>query len=135
IGEQAGERARSDLPGHYDSYLNAWIRSLKAWRRGDDLGGRLHAADSALWLVKTLFALEARWPPYLDRLEPELPGLEQAQGWPAGYLGRVLRELLQTGDPRLQQEIEARVEELMRSRGIEHGWGDDLEPWKAYAWP
>lgn len=130
IVRKAGERARAELPEHYDSYLNSWLRSLKAWRRGDDLGGRLHAADSALRLVKALFALEGRWPPYLDRLEPELPGLERAQGWPEGYLGRVLRELLQTGDPRLQQEVEARVEELMRSRGIEHQWGDDLESWK-----
>jgi hypothetical protein len=76
-----GQQAFTAVPESYDSYLNSFVRSLKAWRRGDDLGGRLHAAESALYLVKTLFGLEHRWPPYHDVLFAELTALEGAQGW------------------------------------------------------
>ena len=48
------ERAHAAVAMEYDSYLNSYVRSLKSWLRGDELGGRLHAAESALHLVRTL---------------------------------------------------------------------------------
>lgn len=114
----------------YDGYLNSFVRSIKSARRGDELGQRLHAADSALALIRTLFGLESRWPPYHDDLAEALPAIEQAQGWPAGYLSMALSRLAGDGDPSFQQLLEERVERLMRSRGVEHEWGDDLEPLK-----
>ena len=115
----------------YDGYLNSFVRSIKSARRGDELGQRLHAADSALALIRTLFGLESRWPPYHDDLAEALPAIEQAQGWPAGDLSMALSRLAGDGDPSFQQQLEDRVERLMTSRGIEHEWGDDLEPLKA----
>lgn len=130
IAEAATARAWADLPEAYDDYLNCFVRSVRAWRRGDTLGGRLHAAQSALVLVRVLFGAERRWPPFLDGLEPELPALEAAQGWPEGYLRPALLTLLHAGDVETQIELEDRIEALLRSRGVEHEWGDELEQLK-----
>jgi hypothetical protein len=124
--------ARERLPREYDGYLNSFVRSLKARRRGDTFGARLHAAESALYLIRALYALESRWPPYHDELSRELPELEAAQGWEQGYLRDALSTLVRSGDATLQQRLETRVEELMSSRGVAHEWGDDLEPLKRY---
>jgi len=131
---RAGERARERLDEHYDAYLNCFVRSLKAWRRGDELGGRMQAAESALYLVRLLFALESRWHPYYDQLAAPLTELEPLQGWSAGELSNVLLRLVRDADPADQQELELRVESLLESRGIEHQWGpeDDLQPLKEY---
>ena len=119
----------------YDDYLNCFVRSLKAARKGDHLGKRLHAAHSALSLLPTLFGLERRWAPYLDGVERELPALEAAQGWPEGYLRRTLLALLERGDVALQVELEERVETLLAARGIAHEWGDELERLRREARP
>lgn len=129
---EASRVARENVPTAYDGYLNSFVRSMKSERRGDDLGRRLHAAESALALIRTLFGLESTWPPYHDELAQALPAIEQAQGWPAGYLSMALSRLTADADPSFQQQLENRVERLLRSRGIEHEWGDDLEPLKAH---
>lgn len=103
IVDRAGEIAYERVPQEYDAYLNYWVRSLKAWRKGDELGGRLHAAASTLPLVNLLFGLERRWPPYLDRLESRLSALEAAQGWEPGELRAALLGLLDDGGPARQR--------------------------------
>ena len=130
----AGARARADLEELYDDYLNTFVRSIKAWRRGDELGGRMQAAHSCLCLVRLLFAAEGRLAPYHDQLRTPLLELERAQGWEEGYLAGALIRVLATGDPSLQQELELRVEALFDSRGIAHRWGpeDDLLPAKEH---
>ena len=128
---EASRSARESTATAYDAYLNSFVRSMKSARRGDDLGRRLHAAESALALVRTLFGLESTWPPYHDALAAALPSIERAQGWPAGYLSMALSRLVGDADPLFQQELEDRVEHLMSSRGVAHEWGDDLEPLKA----
>jgi predicted nucleotidyltransferase len=130
----AGKRALENLDELYDDYLNTFVRSLKAWRRGDELGGRLQAAHSCLCLVRLLFAAEQRLPPYHDQLQAALGELERAQGWEEGFLSDALIRMVATGDPTLQQALELRVEELMDSRGIAHQWGpeDGLEPVKEH---
>lgn len=55
--------------GALDSYLNSTYRSVKTWRRGDELGGRLHAGVALTALLDGLFRLAGRWTPYWDRLE------------------------------------------------------------------
>ncbi|MGH2584584.1 MAG: hypothetical protein ACRDJE_06690 [Dehalococcoidia bacterium] len=40
IATMPEEKARADAAGWFDAYLNAFYRSLKAWSRGDELGGR-----------------------------------------------------------------------------------------------
>ena len=92
---------------------------------------RERTAESAQALIRTLFGLESTWPPYHDDLAAALPAIEEAQGWPTGYLPMALTRLMGDGDPSFQQELEDRVERLLRSRSIEHEWGNDLEPLKA----
>ncbi len=128
--DSAGRRAYAGVPEAYDGYLNSFVRSVKALRRGDLLGARLHAADSALTLVRLLWGLERRWPPYHDGLDALLPELEAAQGWQPGSLRRALLELLTTADLGAQQRLEAEVERLLDARGFAHEWGRDLEPLK-----
>lgn len=131
---RAGEHAHASLDEHYDAYLNCFVRSLKAWRRGDELGGRMQAAESALHLVRMLFALERRWHPYHDQLAGPLRELELTQGWGEGELVDGLLRVVHDADPTFQQELELRVEALMESRGIAHQWGpdDDLAPVKEH---
>jgi hypothetical protein len=137
IVAKAGERAWGDLDDLYDGYLNCFFRSLKAWRRGDELGGRMQAAHSCLVVVRLLFAAERRLAPYHDQLREPLMVLEQEQGWDVGYLSEMLTRLLATGDPTLQQELERRVEALFDGRGIAHQWGpqDGLDEVKEHRFP
>jgi predicted nucleotidyltransferase len=134
INEEGGRLNHDNLAELYDGYLNCFVRSLKAWRRGDELGGRMQAAESCLYLVRVLFALEERWPPYHDQLHGPLLELERTQSWSDGFLEKSLVRVLATGDPSFQQELELQIEALMDSRGIAHEWGpeDDLEPLKAH---
>jgi predicted nucleotidyltransferase len=134
IVANAGKRAFEELDELYDDYLNTFVRSLKAWRRGDELGGRMQAAHSCLSLVRLLFAAEQRLPPYHDQLRAGLEELERVQGWGEGFLAEALVRMLATGDPTFQQQLELRVEALLESRGIAHQWGpeDDLAPVKAH---
>jgi len=130
----AGARARENLEELYDDYLNTFVRSIKAWRRGDELGGRMQAAHSCLCLVRLLFAAEGRLAPYHDQLRGSLQELERVQGWEDGFLADALIRVLDTGDPAFQQALEIRVEALFDSRGIAHQWGpeDDLLPAKEH---
>ena len=128
----ASGAAAAQVSDEYDAYLNSWVRSIKAWRRGDELGGRLHAAASVYPLLRALFGLERQWPPYHDQLETRLSELERLQGWGAGELRTQIVALLDRGSPDVQQRLQAAVESLFRSRGIEHDWGNDLEQLKEF---
>jgi hypothetical protein len=130
ITDAASGAAAARVSDEYDGYLNFWVRSIKAWRRGDELGGRLNAAASVYPLLRTLFGLERQWPPYHDQLETRLPELERLQGWSPGELRAQVVALLDSGSPDVQQRLQAQVETLLRSRGIEHEWGDELEEFK-----
>jgi hypothetical protein len=117
------ERARQQVKAHYDSYLNALMRSCKAWKRGNDLGARIMAAESALALLHVLFALERRWRPWNDRLWVKLHHLD-GQGWQPGELRTILLDLVSHGDPYRQQAIARRVVALLRERGFGHVYND-----------
>ena len=129
IRAAAEARARGRVAEDYDAYLNSFVRSLKAWRRGDELGGRLHASESMTALVRTLCGVLGRWPPYHDDLGRVVVELER-------YLTLVfadeLRRVVASGDPSSQQRLEAGVEAFMSSRGFPHQWADELEPLKTW---
>ena len=134
LASMTEERARGQAAECFDAYLNSFYRSMKAWRRGDELAGRIEAAESVMHLVRTLFSLERRWAPYPNRLRAELPRLD-VQGWPAGYLERVLLAVVSTGDPQLQQELEERAEAALRERGFGHvveSWDGEIERVKSF---
>jgi len=118
----------------YDTYLNALFRSLKSWRRGNSLGGRLEAVESIDALLRTLYALERRWRPYSSRLSAHLQELA-GQGWDADELRSLLLSLAATADPGLQQQVARRVVALLRDRGFDHvvrEWHGQIE--QALAW-
>lgn len=99
--------AADEVEGPYDAYLNAFVRGKAAARRGDELGARLHAADSVRWLVLALAALDGRRPPFHDRLTGTLGDWEPK-------LLAILR------DPGVDAQLAlfADVRSLMESRGI-----------------
>ncbi len=68
--------APDDATLAYDAYLNAYVRGKAALARGDELGGRLHAADSVRELARALFALAGKRPPFHDRLAGTLDDWE-----------------------------------------------------------
>lgn len=107
----------------YDAYLNGLYRSLKAWRRGNELGARLEAAQTADYLITLLFALEGRWRPYSSRLGFHLDKLA-IQGWQPAELQHSLLDLITTGDPGRQQALARRVTALLRERSFGHVYDD-----------
>ncbi len=123
------ERAQADVAWTFDGYLNGFYRSMKAIRRGNELGGRLQSAESLIYLVRALFALERRRPPFHDRLVTALDTLA-SQGWRQGELRDLMLAIMRTGDARLQVQLEDRVEVLMRDRGygaVIDAWDGEIE--------
>jgi hypothetical protein len=123
------DRAPAEAAFAFDGYLNGFYRSMKAAKRGNELGARLQAAESLTYLVRTLFALESRRAPFHDRLTRALDTLVD-QGWARGELHERFLEILRTSSPEAQVSLEDRVETLMRDRG--HGevidsWGGEIE--------
>ena len=98
--------AAEDVERPYDGYLNAFVRGKAAARRGDELGARLHVADSIRYLVEALAALDGKRPRFHDRL--------------AGTLGEWeprLLELLREPTVDRQLALFAAVRDHMESRG------------------
>jgi hypothetical protein len=95
-----------DVERPYDAYLNAFVRGKAALRRGDELGARLHAADSIRYLVEALAALDGKRPPFHDRLTATLGE------WESRFV-----ELLREPTVDRQLALFAAVREHMESRG------------------
>jgi hypothetical protein len=128
------EQAREAVAAGFDGYLNGFYRSLKAWRRDNEVGARLEAAESMMFLIRTLFSLAGRWPPYHDRLIGQLHHLE-GQGWTAETLQQSILTILATADPTAQQQLEAKVEALLREHGfgrVVDGWEEDIPEVKSW---
>ncbi|MCB0060787.1 MAG: hypothetical protein KDE19_01685 [Caldilineaceae bacterium] len=116
-------RSKSAVADFYDDYLNGFFRSLKCWRQGNTLGGRLEAAQSTDSLLNMLFALEQRWRPYSSRLIFHLHHLAR-QGWQPGELDAILLDLISTGNPTRQQALMRRIAALLAERGFAHVYDD-----------
>lgn len=112
-------RAREKAGDSYGACLDSMFRSLKCWRRGDELRARISAAQRVDALPDTLFALERRWRPFASRVYIHLEKLS-GQGWHEGELRSSLLALLTTADPRQQQAFAPRVIEVMTERGYGH---------------
>jgi predicted nucleotidyltransferase len=119
VVEAAGRVTREEVGERYDDYLNEFYRSLKAWRRGNELAARVEGVQSVEPLVQFLYGLEGRRAPF-------------SNAW-AGSLGELeplILEVARTADPRLQQELQARVAEVADAHGYTHvreAWEGDIE--------
>ena len=103
--------SRDETAELYDGYLNDLYRSLKAWRRGNELAARIEAGRSLRFLGELLFALEGSRGPY-------------PKDWPGGLgeLEPLMLEVARTADPSLQQDLARRVRE--RARDYEDVYAD-----------
>jgi predicted nucleotidyltransferase len=127
-------QAEKEIAEAYDGYLNGMYRSLKCWRRGDALGGRLEAAETAPALVQVLFALERRWKPFSSRLRHHLHELD-GQGWQPGEVETILLDLCTSGEPERQQQVARRVVGMLAERGFQHiyhSWNGKID--QALGW-
>jgi hypothetical protein len=123
------DRAGRAAAASYDAYLNGYYRSVKAHRRGDELGARLQAAESVAYIVKTLFALRGRLAPHHDRLLRQLPLVDDLAR-PPGTLAPRLLEILSTADPSFQHALERDVADLLRAHGhgpVRDAWGGEID--------
>ena len=127
------EQAREAAAAAYEAYLNDMYRSLKCWRRGDELGARLAAAQCVNTLLDTLFALERLWRPFASRLHLHLDTL-QGQGWEHGELRSRLLDLMSSAEPGRQQETARRVVALLAERGFGHVYDAWDKPSIALTW-
>jgi hypothetical protein len=119
LRQMPADQAKAAIEYGYDAYLNGLYRSLKAWRWGNELGGRMEAAQTADYLLHVLFALERQWRPYSSRLIFHLDKLER-QGWRSDELSAILLDLISTGNPGRQQDVARRVAALLKERGYGH---------------
>jgi hypothetical protein len=130
--QQAGER----LMDYYDTYCVMFIRSLKAWRRGDVLAARMDSAESAAYLIRTLYAAQSRWTPYHDHVSALLPELDAALapelGWPPGGLAGAYTALVLDPRPAASQDLQRRVDALLANRGHRYEYAD--EPARVQEW-
>lgn len=117
--EAAGRLTRDELAELYDNYLNDVYRSLKAWRRGRELGARILSGRSLWWLGDLLLGLEGRRAPYTEYWAGRL-----------GELEPLIVEVARTADPRKQQELQAAVEQIATAHGLRHvydAWNGDID--------
>lgn len=117
--EAARHLTREELAELYDSYLNDFYRSLKAWRRGRELGARILSGRSLWWLGDLLMGLEGTRAPYTEYWAGRL-----------GELEPLIVEVARTADPRKQQELQAAVEQIATGHGLRHvydGWDGDID--------
>jgi len=117
--DAAGQLTREELAELYDNYLNDFYRSLKAWRRGRELGARILSGRSLWWLGDLLMALEGTRAPYTEYWGGRL-----------GELEPLIVEVARTADPRKQQELQAAVEQIATAHGFRHvydGWDGDID--------
>ena len=131
------DQAQAAVTNWYGTYLNGMFRSLKSWRWGNELGGRMEAAQTADYLLNALFALERQWRPYSSRLIFHLDKLEP-QGWQSGELRTILLDLISAGDPNRQQILGRRVTALLRERGfgyMEDEWNGRIEQALSWVFP
>jgi Domain of unknown function (DUF4037) len=137
LSQMPADRAQTAATNWYGTYLNGMFRSLKCWRWGNELGGRMEAAQTADYLLHLLFALERQWRPYSSRLIFHLDQLAP-QGWQSGELRAILLDLVSTGDPSRQQVVGRRVTALLRGRGfghIEDEWAGRIAQALAWVFP
>jgi len=130
FGNLSPERACSEAAAAYDGYLNDFIRSIKAARKGDRLGAHLKASASLQQLLRTLFAVNGYLAPYADRLHRHWCRLKKIP-YPPEELARRIERILQTGDVREQIQLETQMEAFMYAEGFPHEWEDKLEQEKA----
>ena len=103
----------------YDGYLNDFYRSMKAWRRGNELAGRIECGRSLRFLGELVFALDGVRAPYPKEWQGRLGDLEP-----------LILEVARTGAPQLQQELCARVREQAADLGYSHvydAWMGDID--------
>ena len=103
----------------YDGYLNDFYRSMKAWRTGNELAGRIECGRSLRLVGELLFALEGVRAPYPKEWQGKLGDLEP-----------LILEVARTGSPQLQQELCVHVRELAAQRGyspVYEAWTGDID--------
>ena len=134
LGRMPADQVQETVAKWYGTYLNGVYRSLKAWHRGLELGGRMEAAETANYLLHLFFALDGRWRPYSSRLTFHLDELEP-QGWQSGELQEILLDLISTGNPKRQQALARRVIALLRERGYDQFYDEWVEKFdQALSW-
>ena len=117
--DAAGRVTREQIAELYDSYLKDFYRSLKAWRRGSELGARIMCGRSLWWLGDFLIALEGRRAPYAEYWGGRL-----------GELEPLILEVARTADPQNQQELQAAVEQIATAHGFRDvyaAWDGDID--------
>jgi predicted nucleotidyltransferase len=126
-GSLPREAARSIAAEALDAYINEFYRSVKNFRDGNALAGRLDAAESVPYFLATLFALHERVRPFNKYLRWELeqhplPG----DVFSAERLLPLLDAVL-AGDLAAERRLFREVERLARDRGH----GDVVDRWDA----
>jgi predicted nucleotidyltransferase len=117
--EAAKHLTRKELAELYDNYLNDVYRSLKAWRRGRELGARILAGRSLWWLGDFLMGLEGTRAPYTEYWGGRL-----------GELEPLIVEVARTAAPGKQQELQAAVEQIATAHGfrdVYDAWNGDID--------
>jgi hypothetical protein len=116
--------SREEAAELYDGYLNDLYRSLKAWRRGQELAARVECGRSLRYVGELLFALDGRRAPY-----------PKEWGGRLGELEPLVLEVARTAEPAAQQRLCRAIVELAAARGyadVYDAWDGDIDRVLAY---
>jgi hypothetical protein len=120
-----------------DAYINYLYRSLKCIRDGDIEAARLEAAFSIPGFLNVIFAIhEGRLRPYYKYLKWELNTFPLTK-FPMDpkVIICMLMKILDSADPKTQQDLLKITEEVLRKEGFGHvfeSWGDDFNWMKKF---
>jgi hypothetical protein len=112
-----------------DAYINSVYRSAKCFKKGNQLGARLEAAEGTTHFLTVIFAWEGRHRPFYGYLERELAAypLRDFPLSPEDLLAKIDR-IAATGDLKAQQELLETLEGLEGCDNVFAGWGETY-PW------
>jgi hypothetical protein len=113
--------------GQLDAYVNAFVRSVKAISRGNQVGARLEAATSIPYVINALFARDGRTAPFPGYLQAELDRWPLPDcPWKPAELIAVLHRILADADLTTQQNLAKEVKNIFSNSGFE----DVFQTWR-----
>ena len=117
---------KSWINSSLDAYTNAFFRSVKAKKKGYDLGSHIEATASIPPLLNALFGLELRHAPFYGYLEKELE-VYPLKNLPIPKL-KLLEDIkmILKGDIKTQQKLFGSVKKFF----IQHGYKKVFDDWE-----
>jgi hypothetical protein len=118
-GSLPEEKIQETVENNLGGYFNLYYRSKKNQRDGNFLASHLDGAESALYFLTALFAMNGKMRPYNKYLEWELKNFPlEKTAWGAEDLIVKIQAIVSSGDMETQDELFRKSRELFYANGF-----------------